>query len=281
MAVVDDLRSGHISNLHQDVPLYRTDIAASTLEEVFSEERPEYVCHYAGQISVAESMPGPCCRCGYQRPRLSQPPAKLCQYGVRKVVYTSSGGAIYGDPVYLPCDEAHPVQPVPLRVSKYAVEKYLYVYGESFDLDYTILRLGNVYGPPAGPLRRGWRCRHILPGDAEGRPVVINGSGEQERDFLHVSDVAEASVRALETGSGKAFNIGTGRGSSVNHIFSLLKEITGYPLEAGYGPAKPGEVFKIYLDITGARQGLGWQPGFSLEDGLRNTVAWFGEASRE
>ena len=128
--------------------------------------------------------------------------------------------------------------------------------------------------------RRAWSAifsRAML----EGRPVVINGSGEQERDFLHVSDVAEASVRALETGSGKAFNIGTGRGSSVNHIFSLLKEITGYPLEAGYGPAKPGEVFKIYLDITGARQGLGWQPGFSLEDGLRNTVAWFGEASRE
>ena len=282
VAVVDDLRSGHISNVHQDVPLYRTDIAASTLEEVFSEERPEYVCHYAGQISVQKSMQDPVADADTNVRGSLNLLQNCVKYGVRKVVYASSGGAIYGDPVYLPCDEAHPVQPLShYGVSKYAVEKYLYVYGESFGLDHTILRLGNVYGPRQDPFGEAGVVAIFSRAMLEGRPVVINGSGEQERDFLHVSDVAEASVRALETGSGKAFNIGTGRGSSVNHIFSLLKEITGYPLKAGYGPAKPGEVFKIYLDITGARQGLGWQPGFSLEDGLRNTVAWFGEASRE
>ena len=282
VAVVDDLRSGRISNLPPDVPLYRTDIAASTLEEVFSEERPEYVCHYAGQISVQKSMQDPVADADTNVRGSLNLLQNCVKYGVRKVVYTSSGGAIYGDPVYLPCDEAHPVQPLShYGVSKYAVEKYLYVYGESHDLDYTILRLGNVYGPRQDPFGEAGVVAIFSRAMLEGRPVLINGSGEQERDFLHVSDVAEASVRALETGSGKAFNIGTGRGSSVNHIFSLLKEITGYPLEAGYGPAKPGEVFKIYLDITGARQGLGWQPGFSLEDGLRNTVAWFGEASRE
>ena len=107
------------------------------------------------------------------------------------------------------------------------------------------------------------------------KPLIINGSGEQERDFLYVQDVARASVIALEVGSGEAFNIGTGRGASVNQIYSLLKKIADYPCEASYGPAKPGEVFKIYLDITKARQELGWEPRFSLEDGLKDTLEWF------
>ena len=249
---------------------------------MFSRERPEYVFHYAGQISVQRSMQDPLFD-AETNVRGSLNLLQNCvKYGVKKVVYTSSGGAIYGDPVYLPCDEAHPVQPLShYGVSKYAVEKYLYVYRESFGLDYTILRLGNVYGPRQDPLGEAGVVAIFSQAMLEGRPVSIFGTGEQERDFVHVSDVAQAGVRALEAGSGMAFNIGTGRGSSINRIFSLLKEATGYTLDAGYGPAKPGEVFKIYLDIAGAREGLGWEPGFSLEDGLRNTVAWFRESPRE
>ena len=124
------------------------------------------------------------------------------KYGVRKVVYTSSGGAIYGDPVYLPCDEAHPVQPLShYGVSKYAVEKYLYVYRESFGLDYTALRLGNVYGPRQDPLGEAGVVAIFSQAMLDGRPVAIFGTGEQERDFVHVSDVAQASVRALEAGA--------------------------------------------------------------------------------
>ncbi len=282
VAVVDDLRSGRLNNLPAGVRLYTTDIASSSLEEVFSEERPDFVCHYAGQISVQRSMQDPLVDAETNVKGSLNLLQNCVKYGVRKVVYTSSGGAIYGDPVYLPCDEAHPVQPLShYGVSKYAVEKYLYVYRESFGLDYTTLRLGNVYGPRQDPLGEAGVVAIFSQAMLEGRPVAIFGTGEQERDFVHVSDVAQASVRALEAGSGGAFNIGTGVGSSINRIYSLLKEITGYPMDAEYGPAKPGEVFKIYLDVAGARQGLGWEPDFSLEDGLKSTVAWFQEASRE
>lgn len=281
VAVVDDLRSGRLNNLPAGVHLYDTDIASPALEEVFSAERPDFVCHFAGQISVQRSMQDPLVDAETNVKGSLNLLQNCVKYGVRKVVYTSSGGAIYGDPVYLPCDEAHPVQPLShYGVSKYAVEKYLYVYRESFGLDYTILRLGNVYGPRQDPLGEAGVVAIFSQAMLDGRPVVIFGTGEQERDFVHVSDVAEASVRALEAGSGGVFNIGTGVGSSVNRIFSLLKDITGYPMDADYGPAKPGEVFKIYLDIAGARQGLGWEPVFSLEDGLKSTVAWFQEASR-
>ena len=282
VAVVDDLRSGSLNNLPAGVRLYDVDIASSALEGVFSEERPDFVCHYAGQISVQRSMQDPLVDAETNVKGSLNLLQNCVKYGVRKVVYTSSGGAIYGDPVYLPCDEAHPVQPLShYGVSKYAVEKYLYVYRESFGLDYTALRLGNVYGPRQDPLGEAGVVAIFSQAMLDGRPVSIFGTGEQERDFVHVSDVAAASVRALEAGSGGAFNIGTGVGSSINRIFSLLKEITGYPLDADYGPAKPGEVFKIYLDIAEARRALGWEPEFSLEDGLKNTVAWFREASRE
>ncbi len=282
VAVVDDLRSGSLNNLPAGVRLYSTDIASPELEGVFSEERPDFVCHYAGQISVQRSMQDPLVDAETNVKGSLNLLQNCVKYGVRKVVYTSSGGAIYGDPVYLPCDEAHPVQPLShYGVSKYAVEKYLYVYRESFGLDYTTLRLGNVYGPRQDPLGEAGVVAIFSQAMLDGRPVSIFGTGEQERDFVHVSDVAQASVRALEAGSGGAFNIGTGVGSSINRIFSLLKDITGYPLDADYVPAKPGEVFKIYLDIAEARRGLGWEPEFSLEDGLRNTVAWFREASRE
>lgn len=282
VAVVDDLRSGRLNNLPAGVRLYSADIASPALEDAFSRERPDFVCHYAGQISVQRSMQDPLVDAETNVKGSLNLLQNCVKYEVRKVIYTSSGGAIYGDPVYLPCDEAHPVQPLShYGVSKYAVEKYLYVYRESFGLDYTTLRLGNVYGPRQDPLGEAGVVAIFSQAMLDERPVVIFGTGEQERDFVHVSDVAQASVRALEAGSGGAFNIGTGVGSSINLIFSLLKNITGYTMDADYGPAKPGEVFKIYLDVAGARQGLGWEPEFSLEDGLKSTVAWFREASRE
>ena len=282
VVVVDDMRSGRLSNLSPEVTLYQTDIADPALEAVFREERPEVVCHYAAQISVPSSMKDPMGD-AESNVRGSLNLFQNCvRYGVRKVVYTSSGGAIYGEPSYLPCDETHPVQPLShYGVSKYAVENYLYVYRLSYGLDYTVLRPSNVYGPRQDPFGEAGVIAIFTQAMLKGRPLVIYGSGEDERDYLYVQDVAEASIMALERGSGEAFNIGTGRGTSVNQIYSLLKEAAAYPGEAAYGPARPGDVSKIYLDAAKARQGLGWEPRFSLEEGLRDTVAWFRQATLE
>ncbi|MBI4282605.1 MAG: NAD-dependent epimerase/dehydratase family protein [Chloroflexi bacterium] len=280
VVVVDDFRSGRLSNLSPHIPLYRTDIASPALEEVFRQERPELVCHYAAQISVQQSMKDPLGDADTNVRGSLNLLQNCVQYGVKKVVYTSSGGAIYGEPLRLPCDETHPVHPLShYGVSKYAVENYLHVYRQSHGLDYTVLRLSNVYGPRQDPFGEAGVVAIFSQAMLTGKPLVINGSGEQERDFLYVLDVVEASVTALEKGSGEAFNIGTGRGASVNQIYSLLKRNANFSGDAPHGPSKPGEVFKIYLDITKARQQLEWKPRFSLEEGLSDTLEWFRNAT--
>jgi UDP-glucose 4-epimerase len=282
VVVVDDLSTGRLSNLPTEIPFYRVDIATPALEEVFRKERPELVCHYAAQISVQLSMQDPLDDADTNVRGSLNLLQNCVRYGVKKVVYTSSGGAIYGEPIHLPCDETHPVHPLShYGVSKYAVENYLHVYRQSYGLDYTALRLSNVYGPRQDPFGEAGVVAIFSQAMLKGKPVVINGSGEQERDFLYVLDVVEAVITALERGNGEAFNIGTGRGASVNQIYSLLKKNSDYPGEASHGPPKPGEVFKIYLDITKARQELGWEPRFPLEEGLKDTLEWFRGATWE
>ena len=278
VAIVDDLSSGRAANLSPAAKLYDTDIAGPALDDVLRAERPEVVCHYAAQISVPQSMRDPVGDAGTNILGSLNLLQSCVRNGVRKVVYTSSGGAIYGEPQYLPCDEAHPVNPLSFYgASKYAVEKYLYVYRLEHGLDYTALRLGNVYGPRQDPTGEAGVVAIFAQAMLQGRPLTIYGTGEQERDFVYVRDVVEASVAAIDQGGGESYNIATGAGTSINRIYSLLKAGAAYAGEASNGPARPGEVFKIYLDIAKAREGLGWVPRYTLEDGLRETLHWFGE----
>lgn len=276
VVVVDDLRSGNLANLSTDVPVHRIDISDPGLEKVFQEERPELVCHLAAQISVQESLKDPVSDAESNILGSLNLLQNCVQYGVKKVVYTSSGGAIYGEPSYLPCDELHPVDPLShYGVSKYTVEKYLYVFHKSHGLDYTVLRLGNVYGPRQDPFGEAGVVAIFSQAMLKGRPVTIFGTGDQERDFVYVRDVAVAGVSALEKGSGSAFNIGTGQGTSVNRLFALLKDAAAFSGEPDYAPAKPGEVYKIYLETSKAHREMGWSPGFTLQEGLTETVEWF------
>ena len=219
VVIIDDFRSGHLSNLPANVHLYRADITSAHIEEIFRDEKPEFVYHYAAQISVQLSMQDPKKDAETNVNGSLNLLENCLRYGVKKFIYTSSGGAIYGEPLYLPCDETHPVNPLAhYGVSKYAVENYLHVYRQSYGLDYTILRLSNVYGPRQDPFGEAGVVAIFSQAILSGRPVVINGDGEQERDFVYVRDVVEANIKALDTGSGEAFNIGTGR---LGSLFSL------------------------------------------------------------
>jgi UDP-glucose 4-epimerase len=202
---------------------------------------------------------------------------KLAQYAikykVRKFIHISSGGAAYGEPVYLPCDEEHPVQPVcPYGASKYTFELYLYLFNANYGLDYTVIRYPNVYGPRQDPHGEAGVVAIFTGQMLRGLPVNINGTGEQVRDYVFVSDCARANLMVLEQGGGRIFNLGFGEGTSVNQIFAHLKEITGYLPCPNFGPAKTGETFKIFLDATRAKKEIGWTPNISLEYGLRQTV---------
>jgi UDP-glucose 4-epimerase len=196
--------------------------------------------------------------------------------GVRKIVYASTGGAVYGEPEYLPVDEQHPIKPVdPYGASKHHVEHYLYVYGLHFGVDYTILRYPNVYGPRQDPFGEAgviaiWTERML-----HGKEAVINGSGDQERDFCYVGDVARGNVLALTRGSREIYNLGIGVGSSINRVYALLREFTGYTGPQVHGPAKQGEVWRIWLKVDKAREGLDWSAQVPLAEGLKRTVESF------
>lgn len=279
VAVVDNLSTGRRENLNPAATFYEVDIRSEALLEVFKQEQPEVVNHHAAQVAVLRSMREP----GFDADVNILGSLNLLECarrtGVRKIIFISSGGAIYGEPRYLPCDEEHPIFPLsPYGASKAAFEKYLYLYKRSYGMDYTVLRYGNVYGPRQDPFGEAGVIAIFAQRMLSGTPPVINGSGEQERDFVFVRDVVQASLLALGKGSGREYNLGTGKGFSVNEVAAHLQKLTGYTGEILHGPAKEGEVFRIYLDVARARDELGWLAQVSLAEGLAQTVAFFKEA---
>ena len=276
VVVVDDLSTGKIENLPARLPVHKVDIRSARLAEIFERERPDVVNHHAAQVSVNVSVREP--RRDAEVNVLGSLNVIDCclRYGVKKLIYISSGGAAVGEPRYLPVDERHPVDPLsPYGVTKHVVEHYLYLYRQMSGLDYTILRYPNVYGPRQDPLGEAGVVAIFTGQMLRGQPCRINGSGEQERDFVHVADLARVNVLALAAPGGEMYNTGSGVGTSVNEIFRLLARATGYEREPVHGPPLPGEVFRIYLDSTKAARELGWRAEIGLADGLRDTVDWF------
>lgn len=275
VVVVDDLSTGKREHINPQAKFYQADIRSPEMLHVLEAEKPDCVSHHAAQISVQVSLRDPL-RDASSNVLGSLNLLEGCvKVGVRKFIYISTGGAIYGEPAYLPCDEDHPVQPLcPYGVSKYAVERYLYLYGKLRGLNYTVLRYPNIYGPRQDPYGEAGVVAIFTQRMLSGAEAVINGSGEQERDFLYVGDAAQANLLALHKGDGGTYNLGWGHGVSINRLVEILKETTGYSGETRHGPAL-SEVFKIWLEARKAREELGWEPQVSLEEGLRRTVDYF------
>ncbi len=274
VAVVDNLTTGRRVNLNPAATFYEMDIRSPELRELFAQERPEVVSHHAAQMDVRRSMAEPLFDADNNI--LGSLNLLECarESGTRKIIYISSGGAVYGEPEYLPCDEAHPVNPLcPYGASKYIVEKYCYLYRENYGLDYTVLRYPNVYGPRQNPEGEAGVVAIFASRMLADETPVINGTGEQARDFVYVEDCARANLLALEQGSGAIYNLGSGIGTTIGEIWAQLRDITGYAREPVYGPAKAGETFRIYSDATLAREALGWAPTVTLAEGLARTVA--------
>ncbi|MCC7176509.1 MAG: NAD-dependent epimerase/dehydratase family protein [Bryobacterales bacterium] len=282
VAVVDDLSTGFRHNVPPGVRLHEVDIRNSKLTEVFEAERPEVVSHQAARANVRESFEQPLT---YAAVNVlgSVNVLECCRlHGVRKIIYASTGGAVYGEPSWLPVPEDHPVRPLdPYGASKHHVEHYLQLYSLNYGLAYTALRYPNVYGPRQDPKGEAGVVAIFTGLMLGGGQPCINGSGEQQRDFVHVSDVARANVLAMDRGDNEIINIGSGAGTDVNTIFSILAGLTGYTAPAKHGPAKLGEVQRIYLDATRAREILGWTPQWPLKEGLASTVEYFRTRNRE
>jgi len=198
------------------------------------------------------------------------------KFRVPHVIYASTGGCVYGELQYLPADERHPIQPRdPYGASKASFELYLPVYAVNYGLRYTILRYPNVYGPRQDPLGEAGVVSIFTGEMLRGMQPIINGDGEQVRDYVFVEDVARASVLALNNETNDVFNLGWGIGTSVNTIFHRLRSIINPDVKEVHGPPKLGEVRNSCLDASKAKSLLGWDPEVKLEEGLERTVDYF------
>ena len=273
--IVDDLSSGKLKNVNHHATFHHMSITQPALLEVFNREKPDLVFHMAAQSSVSRSTREPILDSEINVLGTLRLLDASKRVGVEKVIYSCTGGALYGEPMTVPCPDDTPVAPIsPYGMSKFIAEQYLEFYRRQYLLDYTSLRYGNVYGPRQDPSGEAGVVAIFIAAMLKGSRPVIFGDGGQERDFVAVDDVVEANMAAIGRGSGRAMNIATGELTSINRIFELLKEITGFRWDPSHAPARAGDVYRISLDCSLAAEELRWTPRTTLADGLSRTVEY-------
>lgn len=279
VTVMDDLSTGFPENVNPDADFLRLDIRSPEAAEAVANGGFDAICHHAAQMDVRKSVREPVFDSSVniggtlnllEAARLS---------GVKRVVYASTGGAVYGEPEYIPVREDHPINPIcHYGVSKHTVEHYLFLYRRLYGTGYVVLRYPNVYGPRQNPRGEAGVTAIFAVKYLGGTPPRINGDGEQLRDYVHVRDVAEANVLALDPArpqlDGGIFNIGWGRGRSVNELDRIIRGFVGTDLLPEYGPPLPEEILRVSLDSTRAREILGWKPTIPFETGLKDLVEY-------
>lgn len=269
VVVVDNLSTGRPEFVNKKARFYKLDIVSNELKDVFQKEKPEIVNHHAAQIDIRKSVEEPVFDAQTNILGSLNLIQNCIDSGVKKFIFASSGGAVYGEPEYLPVPETHRVQPIsPYGVSKLTIENYLFAINCYKELDYTILRYANVYGPRQNPLGEAGVCAIFLGKMRRGETCILYGYGEPIRDYVYVGDIVEANVSALTRGSRGIYNLGTGIGTSVKGVYEILKEMIGYKIEPEYKPLRQGELKRIYLDCAKAKKELGWAAAVSLRDGL-------------
>jgi UDP-glucose 4-epimerase len=276
VTIVDDLSTGKKAQVHPQARLVVMDIRDPNISTLFAESRFEVVNHLAAQIDVRKSMQDPfvdasvnilgtlrlleCCR----------------SYGVRKFIFSSSGGTIYGECGAAPAREEDPARPEsPYGFSKAAAERYIRFYGDVYRLSYTILRYANVYGPRQDPHGEAGVVAIFAGKLLAKQPVTIYGTGDQERDYVFVSDVVEANMAAVTKGENDIFNIATGIPTSVNRLWEIMASLEAKTPPAVHAPARSGELARSVLNADRAKQRLGWKPSHTLEQGLAETYRFF------
>jgi len=276
VVVVDDLSSGKRENLNKKARFYELDICDIGLQEVFTEERIDIVNHHAAQVDVRKSIADPAFDARVNIEGSLNILENCRKYEIKKVIFASSGGVIYGECGSIPPNEDSPVSPLsPYGVSKYAVERYLASYERIYDLKYTALRYGNVYGPRQDPYGEAGVVAIFSGEMLNNDEVNIFGDGEQLRDYVYVEDVVRANILCLENGDNEIFNIGTGKSTSVNQLFSEMSKLTHYARKPVFKPARPGELIRSSLDAGKAKHKLGWEAKVDLREGLEKTIDFF------
>jgi UDP-glucose 4-epimerase len=275
VVVIDNLSTGKRENLNPQAIFYHVDICSSDVAEVFAKERPEIVNHHAAQMDVRRAVREPQFDAAVNVLGAVNILECARTYGVRKIIYASTGGAVYGEPTSLPVDEAHPLAPLsPYGLTKYTFEAYLALYQRLHGFAFTVLRYPNVYGPRQDPHGEAGVVAIFSQQMLHGERPTIFGDGTKSRDYVYISDIVTANLLVIESGDGEVYNLGWGKEITDYQIFTVVRDALGSDAAPCFAPKRPGEIDRICLDSHKIRYQLGWQPTVSLAVGVAQTVQW-------
>ncbi|MGE5313959.1 MAG: NAD-dependent epimerase/dehydratase family protein [Acidobacteriota bacterium] len=276
VVIVDNLSSGRRENINPKAVFYEMDIQSPELETIFQHHAIDVICHHAAQMDVRKSVADPKFDASVNILGMLNMMEFAVKYKVKKVIFASTGGAIYGEQDYFPADEQHATQPLsPYGITKLCTEKYLFFYKAVHGIDYVILRYANIYGPRQNPHGEAGVVAIFASRMLKGEQPVINGDGKQTRDYVFVGDVVRANVLALTYPKSDIFNIGTAVETDVNQLFHYIRVLIGSNAEEVHAPAKAGEQMRSVITARKAKEVLGWEPTILIEEGLRRTVEFF------
>lgn len=280
VVVVDNLSTGDRKQINPQAVFYHCDIESKELEIIFNNERPEVVSHHAAQISVPISMQYPISDASTNIVGMLNLLENCRKYAVRKIIFASSGGAVYGEASIVPTPETAILDPQsPYAIHKMMGEKYLELYQRSYQLEYTVLRYANVYGPRQIPSSEAGVIskfiNQLLGGE---KTVVFAFPGEEQgmtRDYVYVEDVVQANLAALEKGGNQVVNIGTQIETTTSDLLFSIAHLMNVQVAPEVHPPRPGDIRRSCLNNAVAKSILGWEPSFHLQDGLKKTVEFF------
>lgn len=276
--IIDNLSTGFESNINPKAVFIKTDIGDKSLSSLFEKEKFDVVNHHAAQMDVRRSVADPAFDATTNILGTINLLQNCVRTGVKKFMFASTGGAVYGEQNYFPADEKHPTSPLsPYGISKLAVEKYLFFYHTQYNLNYTILRYANIYGPRQNPFGEAGVVAIFSTKLLNGEQPVINGSGLQTRDYVFVGDVVKASVTTLKDEASDIYNIGTGIETDVNELFHIINGIAGKGMIEKHGPPAAGEQMRSVITSDKIFNKFNWRPTTKLDVGLKHTVNFFKE----
>jgi UDP-glucose 4-epimerase len=276
IAVIDNLSSGKKENLNIKAIFYNLDIQDEKISEVFEKEKPEVVFHFAAQIDVRKSVENPIESAKTNILGSLNILENCRKFGVKKIIFSSTGGAIYGEADVIPTPESYLAQPIsPYGIEKLVVEHYLNFYEKEYGLHYLVLRFANVYGPRQNSKGEAGVVAIFCDKILAGENLLINGDGKQTRDFVFVGDIVNANMMAIKKDVSGIFNIGTGIETDINTIFNKLKKLSGSEIEEIHADRKAGEQRRSCLNYNKAKVEFGWQPEYEIDRGLEETKEYF------
>lgn len=276
VTILDDLSTGKRRNIPGRAEFHEMDIRDGALTEVFHSFRPDIVFHHAAQMDVRKSVAEPTYDADVNILGTLNLLESCRRHGTRKVIYAGTGGAMFGEAEYIPVDERHPVNPIsPYGITKHTVEHYLHAYRTNFELDFTVLRYPNVYGPRQDPYGEAGVVAIFSLQLLRGERPTIFGDGGKTRDYCYVDDIVEANMLALDRGSGSIYNLGRSIEVSDQQIFEAVRDAVGVDIEPIYAPRRPGEVERIALDATAAGDALGWRWKTPVDAGVARAVDYY------